>query len=420
MALLRRIKRRVMGMLYKRLEEARLDEVDDPRDRRGRRWKLETLLRSALLGLLAGMTGLRAVETLTDDMTEAARAELGVNRRVPDTTLRETLCRLEPAALRPCLHAVAKRAHRRKALSHDGLPFGVVSFDGKGTAVPSSDDWYAQRQTSEEGKLVGVVRTITVTLTSSSTRVCLDVTPIPASTNEMGVFQRALQNLITAYKGLDLFRLVTYDTGALSKDNADAVRAVGLHYLFGLKGTQPTLFNEAHRLLKALGPELAVVQSADLDHGNTVIRRLYVTEEMDGFGGWEHLKTVLRVETETLDEHGRRVSHEDRYFVSSLPRSRLKPNEWLLLVRRHWGVETTHQILDTALQEDDHPWIESNPRATAVVFVLRRIAYTLLALWKYVTLRSDEQHNRTWPDLIHDLYVTLLQTSADDLSPAPA
>ena len=40
----------------------------------------------------------------------------------------------------------------------------------------------------------------------------------------MGAFQRALQNLITAYKGLDLFRLVTYDAGALSKDNADAVR----------------------------------------------------------------------------------------------------------------------------------------------------------------------------------------------------
>ncbi|MCK6537619.1 MAG: hypothetical protein L6Q84_32000, partial [Polyangiaceae bacterium] len=36
--------------------------------------------------------------------------------------------------------------------------------------------------------------------------------------------------------------------------------------------------------------------------------------------------------------------------------------------------------------EDDHPWIEQNPRATVVVMVLRRIAYTLLSLWRSVTL----------------------------------
>lgn len=419
MALLKRIKRRVMGMLGKRLAEARLDEVDDPRDPRGQRWKLGTLLESALVGLLAGSTGLRAVETLTDEMTGAVRAELGIGRRVPDTTLRETLCRLEPAALRPSLHAVVRKAHRRKALEPDGLPFGLVSFDGKGTAVPSADDWYAQRQTSEEGRLVGVVRTITVTLTSSAARACLDVTPIPAFTNEMGAFQTALRNLVAAYDGLDLFRLLTYDAGALSLDNADAVRAVGLHYLFGLKGTQPTLFTEAQRLLGALAAKHAVAQSSDLDHGHTVVRRLYISEAMTGFGDWEHLRSVLRVEIETLDERGRSIAHEDRYFISSLPLSRLNPEQWLLVVRRHWGVETTHQILDTAFEEDDHPWIESNPRATAVVFVLRRIAYTLLALWRHVTLRSGAQRNRPWLELMHELYVTLLQTSSEDLAPAP-
>ncbi len=36
------------------------------------------------------------------------------------------------------------------------------------------------------------------------------------------------------------------------------------------------------------------------------------------------------------------------------------------------------------LEEDAHPWIEQNPRATVVVMVLRRIAYTLLALWRGV------------------------------------
>ncbi|MBE7482827.1 MAG: hypothetical protein HS104_22975 [Polyangiaceae bacterium] len=52
---------------------------------------------------------------------------------------------------------------------------------------------------------------------------------------------------------------------------------------------------------------------------------------------------MLRVEVETLDSKGVRVASDNRYFVSSLPRSRLSEVQWLLVVRRHWGVETAHQ-----------------------------------------------------------------------------
>jgi hypothetical protein len=65
----------------------------------------------------------------------------------------------------------------------------------------------------------------------------------------------------------------------------------------------------------------------------------------------------LRVETEVFRKGGKLKSREQRYFVSSLPRFRLTSQHWLLVIRRHWGVETTHQILDTAFAEDDHPWI---------------------------------------------------------------
>ncbi len=97
-------------------------------------------------------------------------------------------------------------------------------------------------------------------------------------------------------------------------------------------------------------------------------------------------------------------------------------------MRRHWGVETAHQILDGAFAEDDHPWIEQNPRATVVVMVLRRIAYTLLALWRGVTLRSDEQCRRPWRDLMRDIWLCTAKATAETLRdlrdrrlpPAPA
>jgi len=55
---------------------------------------------------------------------------------VPDTTLRQTLIRVEPDELRARLYAQVKTAHRRKALSPVGLPFGQVAVDGRTTALP--------------------------------------------------------------------------------------------------------------------------------------------------------------------------------------------------------------------------------------------------------------------------------------------
>jgi hypothetical protein len=96
------------------------------------------------------------------------------------------------------------------------------------------------------------------------------------------------------------------------------------------------------------------------------------------------------------------VSRDDRYLVSSLPDCRLSKEHWLSVVRRRWGVEMAHQILDTAFAEDDHPWIEAHPRGALVVAVLRRIAYTLLSLFRSVTQRSDERRSVPWKLLMID------------------
>jgi hypothetical protein len=411
-----RMRRRIVGMLRKRVGEARLNEVKDPRDARGKRWALWELLCAVLYGLVAGRNNLRETEELTDDMSHAVRRKLGVRRRVPDTTMRNALTMLRPKALRPNLHAVVRAAHRRKALEPDELPFGVASLDGKGTALPSSDDFYAQRQSQPDStQVIGLMRTVTATLTSSRARPCIDVTTIAASTNEMGTFERALRALAAAYRSLDLFRLITYDAGACSEHNAAVVRELGLHYLLGLKGTQPTLLAEAERVLGSLEPSLAAASSTDTDDEETVVRRLFLTDEMAGFGAFSHCRTVLRVESESFDPSGNRVGIDRRYFISSLPVARLTPKQWLLVVRRHWGVETTHQILDIAFDEDDKPWITADPRGAVVVAVLRRIAYTLMTLFRSVTLRADAQRSKPWRRLLHEVLLALVASSEADL-----
>jgi hypothetical protein len=419
MALDGRMPRRMLGMLRARFPELGLEQVGEPRARRGRRWPLGTLLRAVLVGLLSGAQSLAQTEWVTTTLSQAARRTLGVGRRVADTTLRDLLCRLRPTPLRRRLHAMVRAAHRRHALEPDGLPFGVVAMDGKATALPSCDDHYAQRQSQNEGRdLVGLLRTMTSSLVSSRARICLDASPIPASTNEMGHFEPALRSLVAAYRGLDLFRLVTYDAGACSESNAATIRAMGLHYLLGLKGTQPTLLGEAARLLGSLGAAHVAAQSEDaMSAGKRWVRRLYLSTEMAGFEAWEHLRTVLRVESEQLDPKGRRLAYENRYFLCSLPLARLTAAQWLLLVRRHWGVENNcHHTLDAVFREDEHPWIESEPRGALAVLLLRRIAYNLISLFRSVTQRSDEHRASPWRLLIAHLHLALVASTEADIA----
>jgi hypothetical protein len=412
-----RLTRRLAGVLATRLPEAQLEQVPDPRSERGRRWPLATLLRAVVVGCVAGCKSLAQVEHLTNEMSPAMRRVVGIPRVVPDTTLRDAIVRIEPTDVSVGLHAVAQAAHRRKALEPDGLPFGVVAMDGKGTATYVWDDRYAQRQPHSAGHgASGLVRTMTCSLISSRVKVCLDAISVPASTNEMGQFQASLQSLVATYGRSDLFRLISYDAGACSAANAQAVRDLELHYLFGLKGCQPSLLTEARRVLGKIPLEQADAMTEDVNGPWVITRRLFITSEMAGYE-WPHLQTVLRIRYEKCDRAGKLLEAEDRYYLCSLPRAELTDDQWLLLVRRHWGVENNcHNTWDTVFEEDAHPWIEADPQGMVVLMLLRRLAYNIMALFRGVTQRSDARRLTPWKDLVRWFYNTLIAATAADVA----
>jgi len=93
--------RRLAGLLSAGLAQAGLELVHDGRDPRGIRWDLGTLLRAAVVGIAAGATSLAEVERHTEALSRAMRRTLGIHRRVPDTTLRDALCTVDPEQLVP-------------------------------------------------------------------------------------------------------------------------------------------------------------------------------------------------------------------------------------------------------------------------------------------------------------------------------
>jgi hypothetical protein len=392
------------GYVLARLPEAGLGEVADPR-RGPTKWKLSQLLTAVIAGAMAGCGSLREVEQLTELLSPPMRRKLGFARRQPDTTLRDALCAVSVDALRACLHRLVRAACRRKALQPQGLPFGVLALDGKGTAVPCWDDEFVQKVQPEKGMPYGLARTVTCTLVSAAGKPCLDAIPIPAATNEMGHFRAAFDSVQNTYG--NLFRLVTYDAGALSEGNARHVVESGKDYLMALKGDQRTMFKLAEELLD---PAEVVAQTTDaLDKRTTVTRRLVLltVQQSWAYGDgkssaesvWQHARTFLRVES-VLTRDGVATRREARLFVSSLTRQALTPAQWLKVVRSHWGVESNHHTLDTAFAEDDRPWIVANGNGMLAVLVLRRIAYTLLALFRSVSLRSQEKREMRWADLL--------------------
>lgn len=407
--------RRMAGVLAARLPDLQLSKVEDPRRRQGRRWRLPTLLTAVLAGLVAGRKSLAEVEAFVTEMASAARRQLGLPAMLADTTLRDVLVRLAPFEVRQALHRMVKAAWRRKALPLQGFPFHVLALDGKVTAVPVWDHHYAQQQTGDEGQRAhGLVRMVNAVLVSTPAKPVVDSVPIPAETNEMGIFPTVFEALVRVYG--ELFKLVTYDAGANSAANARLVVEAGKHYLFHLKNEARFLMRRAIECVGPTSGEVSRAQTTDtLSDKSTVVRSLFVRQARQGFKDWCHLRTVFRVRAETFDRNGVLLSTEDRYFLSSLPHPELSWAQWLSVVRHHWVVENNcHWTLDAIFREDDHPWIEASPRGTVAVMLLRRIAYNLVSFFRSVTQRSHDKRETPWRTLLRWFYNALIAATDVD------
>jgi hypothetical protein len=407
--------RRIVGFLSLRLTQLRMDDLPDPRDARGRRWSLKQILTVSLVGLMAGCKSLAEVESLTADLSRAVRRKLGIPRRVPDTTLRDVLCRLSHDDILPLLERLVTQLRVSKSLHRGGFPLHVAALDGRGTALTSWAGDFAQRHLNEKtGHVYGLMRTVTATVVTSPGRPCIHVSPIPAGTNEMGHFQEALRQLC---EGPGRFiDLVTYDQGANSRGNAQAVLDRGKHYLMRM--------NDARRSMQQLTDEMLGTTAIAATDAETIHNRKEVVRSLRLMPVnhtalpqmprkaiiWEHARTLLRVDSQTLVD-GEVQSQLTRFFVSSLPAKDLTPEQWLWLTKAHWGVETTHQVLDQSFEEDDHPWMTNDPNGMLVVAVLRRIALTLLTMFRAVTLKSDTHRAMPWKRLFGWVRNTLIAST---------
>jgi hypothetical protein len=306
---------------------------------------------------------------------------------VPDTTLWDIFPRLDIEQLRQQSRRQVRMFWRAKSLEPEGLPCGVVSFDGKGLGALEHDaDGDAQKNYRQDGSPYWLSRMMRVVLTSSAAKPCLDQIPIGAKSNEVACFGNFFDEVVAAYD--PLFEIVTGDAGLTSKANADRIHAKDKAYVLALKDNQPELLAEAKRLLTPrLGQEPDAQSAWEPYQGKQVQRRLYRTDHIAGYHEWNHLQQAWLVEQLTRDKDGK-VAVEHRFFVTSLRRGRLSSEQILLVVRGHWGIENNcFWTLDTRWKEDAMPWCASGKAVEAISW-LRLMAYNLMQLARVRHLRS--------------------------------
>ena len=163
------------------------------------------------------------------------------------------------------------------------------------------------------------------------------------------------------------------------------------------------MLEEAQRLLGRLESAEAAAESVDLSGGKIITRRLWLTDVIAGFHDWEHLEVAVRVQTFTEHKNTGEVSVEDCDYISSLPVDALTADQWLQMIRRRWAVENEcHNTWDRIFREDKRPWVY-DPQGMVAAMLLRRIAYTLLTLFRSVTQRSDARRAVPWKTLLRDV-----------------
>ena len=392
-----KLTRRVVGMLAAGLKVAQPELVSDPRAKKGRQWELRPLLSLLVAGVMAGKKSLAEVEDFSSELSPETRKRLGLKGRAPDTTLRDLVVRLRPDEVQAMLRRVGQAAYRRKALETD-FPLNVVAMDGKATAVEELNTPWAQTHRKSKGQAAyGLVRTITCTLVTAFCRPLLEVVPMGKGGNEMGFFRTAYAQLHAHHRAA--FDVVTYDAGANCASNAQAVVDSGKHFTFALKDENRFLMRRAMEVLGHKLPSTALDFAEDLESKRDnvrVFRYLHMAEVPNGYKAMKSVRTVLRVHTRKVDGQGQVLFEENHFYVTSLLHNRLTHQQWLTLIRNHWGVEVTHNILDTSFEEDERPFLTHSAQGMLVMLLLRRLVYNLLALWKGRTLTSDENRAAPW------------------------
>ena len=146
-------------------------------------------------------------------------------------------------------------------------------------------------------------------------------------------------------------RTFTADALLTQRKLADFRRARGAHFVFTAKGNQPTLLDDLRVFFENRG-EPDFREPPALEHGRIESRAIWTTTRLNGYLTFPHVGQAFLVERTATAKKSGKTSVEYALGITSHTPDTADARRLLELNRGHWKVESVHNILDNAFDED--------------------------------------------------------------------
>jgi predicted transposase YbfD/YdcC len=336
---------------------ATLALVPDPRDPRGIRYPLASILAVAVYAVLAGATTFTAITDWASDLDPSAWPRLGFTGRIPVlSTVWRLLIRIDAEVLAAVL-ADWLRSRVPAPAPADRRGMTVIAVDGKVLRGARGPD----------GRQVHLLSAYETT-----TGLVLAQVQIAAKSDEIPAFRPLLQQVAARLGSLHGV-VVVADALHTQATHAADVAALGGHLYVSVKANQPTLFTQLKRLPWAQAS--VGDRRRDTGHARKETRSVKaLTVHTPGGLAFPQAQQAVRI-TRTRTVAGKRT-RETAYLVVSLPADRAQPADLQDWARREWHIENRlHWVRDVTFREDAHqartgngPAVAAVPRNTAIGF----------------------------------------------------
>lgn len=339
---------------------AHLEELVDPRQARGVRYRFGDLLILLLLAKLGGEDTMKGLAEWVRLREQNLIRLLQVKReRLPhQTTYERVLDKLDIDQL----EQVIGDFFTQTATGH---PLTVV-LDGK-----------VLRGTIPEGETQGVHLLAAYVPEQGVVLVQVEV---ENKANELTHAPQVLDRL-----DLDGC-VVTGDALFTQRELCDQIVQAGGDYLFPVKDNQPNLRREIAELFmpapvrpgqgRVQLPETCI-QTDDCGHGRIEQRYLTVSTHLNAYLDWPHVGQVFRLQRVVKRQKTGHLTYEVVFGVTSASAEACPPQRLMQLIRQHWHIENRlHYVRDVTLGED--ACRIRHPRRQRVLACLNNVVIGLL------------------------------------------
>ncbi len=357
----------------------RLAEIQDPRNNKGKRHPLNSILGLVLIGFMTGHKGYTSIATWARTQQNLARTLGFTHKKTPcPATIHNVLKDLDADAVEKTFTDWVEDVCKNRPDLEGCLD--AVAIDGK---------------TMRASKKSGATISHLLSVVSHELGVTLTQKGVSDKTNEIPISTEILKNFDVSGK------VITTDALLTQRPFCHAIIEGNGDYVLPVKKNQPDLYDEIQKLFQdvpdtlsdntphpKLGAPIYTHETSEKSHGRIETRCLKASTSLNAYLDWPGIAQVFQYRYTYKNTKTGEEKTKIHYGITSLTPEETSAQRLLELRRGHWSIENkSHWMRDTQLGED-----ASSVRCGAIPQIMAALRNTALAVLRFagITRIADE------------------------------